>query len=81
MSDDPNDLLIEQAVSAYRERDTSGRIMPSPARWDLPPELREALFKRQLESRIMERALTLDGMSTTVRCVLDRLRQHFSGQR
>jgi hypothetical protein len=74
MTGEPNEILIEQAVSAYRERDASGRIMPSPAWWDLTPELREELFRRQLESRIIERALTPDGMSTTVRSVLDRLR-------
>ena len=74
MTGEPNDILIEQAVSAYRERDASGRIIPSPAWWDLPPESREELFKRQLESRIMERALNPEGMSTTVRSVLNRLR-------
>ncbi len=74
MTGEPNETLIEQAVSAYRERDASGRIMPSPAWWDLPPDSREELFKRQLESRIIERTFTPDGMSTTVRSVLARLR-------
>jgi hypothetical protein len=74
MTGEPNEILIERAVSAYRERDASGRIMPSPAWWDLPQESREELFHLQLESRILERALTPDGISTTVRSVLDRLR-------
>jgi hypothetical protein len=73
MTDDPNDSLIEQAVSAFRERDASGRIMPSPAWWDIPPEARDVLFQRQLESRIMERAFAPDGRSNTIRAVLDRL--------
>ena len=74
MTGELNEILIEQAVSAYRERDASGRILPSPAWWDLPPDSRQELFNRQLESRIIERALTPDGMSTTVRSVLERLR-------
>ena len=73
MTDDPKEILIEQAVSAYRERTTSGRILPSPAWWDLPPESREELFKRQLQSRIVERAAARDGMSATVRSVINRL--------
>lgn len=73
MTDYRNDSLIEQAVSAYRDRDPSGRITPSPAWWDLPQEAREALFVRQLESRIVESVLDPDGRSTTVRAVLQRL--------
>ena len=56
MSDDPKDLLIEKAVSAFRERDAWGRILPSPSWLDLPAEDRDALFARQLESRLIERA-------------------------
>ena len=74
MSDDPREILIEKAVSAYRERTTSGRILPSPAWRDLPVESREELFQRQLQSRILERALAADGVSSTVRSVLNRLR-------
>jgi hypothetical protein len=73
MTDDPNDILIEAAVSAYRDRDASGRILPSPAWWDLPPDSRQELFDRQLKSRLLERASTRDGMSTTVRSVLRTL--------
>jgi hypothetical protein len=74
MTDDPRDILIEEAISAYRERTTSGRIQPSPAWCDLPAESREELFKRQLQSRILERAAAPDGLSSTVRSVLSRLR-------
>jgi hypothetical protein len=73
MSDEPLEILLEEAVSAYRERTASGRILPSPAWWDLPEESREKLFTRQLQSRIVERALSPDGMSATVRSVLNRL--------
>ena len=74
MSEDLNDLLIEEAASAFRERDSRGRILASPGWWDLPAERRETLFARQLESRIIERALDPKGLSRTVRGVLSRLR-------
>jgi hypothetical protein len=69
-----NEILIEEAVSAYRGRTTSGRLLPSPAWWDLSPESREELFARQLESRFLESALSPDGSSSTVRAVLSRLK-------
>ena len=74
MADDPKEILIEQVVSAYRERTTYGRILPSPAWWDLPPESRDDLFLQQLQSRIVERVFSSDGISTTVRSVLNRLK-------
>ena len=74
MTDDPKDLLIERAASAYRERNTWGRILPAPAWWDLSPADRDALFERQLENRLLERMLSRDGLSATVRAVLDRLK-------
>ncbi len=73
MTDTPRDLLMEQALSAFRERSASGRILPSPSWFDLAPADREALFDLQLESRIFERALSRSGMSTTVQAVLTRL--------
>jgi hypothetical protein len=74
MTYESKELLIEKAASAFRERNTSGRILPSASWFDLAPEDRDALFARQLESRQIERALSRDGMSTTVKAVLDRLR-------
>ena len=74
MSDDRGEILLEEAVSAYRERTTSGRILPSPAWWDLPVESRELLSTRQLQSRVVERAVSSDGMSATVRTILSRIR-------
>ena len=78
MTDDPGDILLEEAVSAYRERSASGRILPSPAWWDLSADSREQLFRRQLQSRILESALDRGGLSTTVKSVLSRLK---SGRR
>lgn len=74
MSKEPKDLLIEEAVSAFRERNSWGRVLPSRAWRDLPPEDREAVFERQLASRVIERAVDPNGRSTTVRAVLERLR-------
>ena len=74
MNDDPKEVLIERAVSAYRERTASGRILPSPAWWDLSPESREKLFAKQLQSRIVERAIDHGGMTSTVKSVLNRLK-------
>jgi len=74
VTDEPKDLLIEEAVSAFRERNSWGRILPSPAWMDLPPADREALFERQLASSILERAIHPSGRSSTVRAVLARLR-------
>jgi len=74
MSDDPKDLLIEQAAAAFRERTAWGRILPSPAWWDLTPEDRETAYARQLESRLIERALRRDGLSCTVLAVMERLK-------
>ena len=74
MNGDPKDLLIEQAASAFRERNTWGRIQPAPAWWDLAPEEREVVYSRQLASRLIERAHNPDGQSTTVYAVLARLK-------
>ena len=73
MTDEPKDLLIEEAVSAFRERNSWGRVLPSRAWWDLPPEGREAAYERQLASRVIERSIDPNGRSSTVRAVLERL--------
>jgi hypothetical protein len=73
MNDESEDLLIEQAISAFRERDASGRILPSPAWQDISPQNREILFQRQIESRLLESVLDSRGLSSTVRAVMSRL--------
>ena len=75
MAADPQNELIEAAVAVFRERNPFGRILAAPAWWDLSPGDRELLFERQLQSRLMERALDTNGLSSTVRAVLGRLRQ------
>jgi DNA-directed RNA polymerase specialized sigma24 family protein len=67
------EIMIEQACSAFRDRDRWGRILPSPAFLDLAPEARAQLFQLQLETRELERALNPAGRSGTVRAVLQRM--------
>ena len=66
------DALLEAATTAYRERDTSGRIDPSPQWADLTPEQRDVLYERQLLSRALERALHPRQLSSTAGAVLGR---------
>jgi len=74
-NDADRDALIEATASAFRERDASGRIVPSPAWRDLAPEDREAAFDHQIAARHVERALDPDGLSATARAVLLRARR------
>jgi len=67
------EVQLEAATAAFRERDVSGRIQPSPAWWDLSPEDRERLFQRQVEARLVEAAVDPEGLSSTARAVLGRI--------
>jgi hypothetical protein len=67
------ELLLEAATGAFRERDTFGRLKPSPAWADLSPAQREALFDRQVAARLVERAIDPQGLTSTDRAVLDRI--------
>jgi len=66
-------LLIESVASAWRDRDASGRAVPPPAWWDLPPDGRLLAFDAQVATRELERAVDPEGRSGTVRAVMDRL--------
>ena len=65
------ELLVEAAATAHREIDRDGRLLPPPAWADLPPDAREELFRLQLATRTIEKALT--GASGTVRAVMSRI--------
>ena len=67
------ELLVEAALGAHRERDVDGLPLPAPAWADLTPEGREEVFRRQLQSRALESALDGRGWSSTVRAVMARL--------
>ena len=65
--------LIEAAVTAHRDRDADGRIVPPPAWWDLAPDALDGLFAEQLLAREIERAVDPQGESGTVKAVMERI--------
>ncbi len=65
--------LLEAAATPFRERDPSGRILPSPAFMDLPPSARDGLASRQAAMREIERSMHELGWSGTVQAVMDRI--------
>ena len=71
MSEREREALVEAAATAFRERDREGRLAPPPAWWDMSPQQREELFRLQLATRELERAVT--GTTGTVRAVLMRV--------
>ena len=73
MSSAETGALIEAAVTAYRERDADGRIVPPPAWWDLAPEALDELFAQQTLAREIERAMDPKGESATVKVVMGRI--------
>jgi hypothetical protein len=67
--------LIEAAASAFRERDARGAIRFAPAWWDLDADGRREAFKAACLNRVVEAALDPQGLSSTARAVLARLRR------
>jgi hypothetical protein len=65
--------LIEQVITAYRNRDHNGSIVDSPAWHDLTPDERQHAFELTLQQRQLEQAIDPEGLSTTVRAVLARI--------
>ena len=72
MTPDDRDILIEAAVTAYRGRDASGFILPSPAWMDLSPEDRSGVFEVQTQSRKIETAYHPRGLNSTMRAVIEK---------
>jgi hypothetical protein len=70
------ELLVEQVAGAHRTPPkTFGELSYHPAWHDLPPAARERAFERALALRVAEAALDPDGLSTTARAVLARIRR------
>lgn len=67
------DALIEASVTARRETDREGRLVPPAAWWDLSPGDADELFRRQVVTRALERATAPGGRSATVSAVLARI--------
>jgi hypothetical protein len=68
------DPTFEQALSAHRERDAHGAIVPSAAWFDLSPDDRLRAHDEAAVARRLEAALDPQGLSSTARAVLARLR-------
>ena len=76
MTPEEEDLLVEQVAGAHRTPPrTFGELNYHPAWHDLPPAARERAFDRALALRVAEAALDPDGLSTTARAVLARIRR------
>jgi len=70
VTDAERELLVEQVLTAHRERDVRGGIKASPAFYDLDDEGRRRSFDEALRQRAIEAAYDPAGRSTTVRSVL-----------
>ena len=65
--------LIEQVVSAFRERGARGDIRWSPAWHDLDESDRRRAFDQTLTARELEAASNRRGLSSTAHAVLARV--------
>lgn len=73
---DERQSLIERAASAFRPRDPrDGRARPHPAWLDLDEAGRQEAFATATRLRALEAALDGEGLSTTGRAVLARIRR------
>jgi hypothetical protein len=68
------EILIEAAAGAWREPDPRGGLRRHPAWWDLDEAGRHAAYERALQSRALEAAMDPEGLSTTARAVLARIK-------
>ena len=72
--EDERELLIEQVVSAWRPQGSDGGVRAHPAWHDLDDGGREEAARRAMQARQMEAALDPQGLSTTARRVLQKIR-------
>ncbi|MFS8068804.1 MAG: hypothetical protein ACMG6S_20785 [Byssovorax sp.] len=68
------EALIEALAGAYRARDPHGTITSHPAFHDLDDAGRLEAFDAARRLRLVEAALDPQGLSTTARAVLARIR-------
>jgi hypothetical protein len=74
MTEEERELLIAAAAGAWRASDADGAPRAHPAWHDLDDAGRGELFAITAELRAIEAALDSDGLSSTVRAVLARIR-------
>ena len=70
----PRESLLEAPVTAWRARDASGTVQPHPAWADLNEAGRSEVYEATLRVRALEAALDPEGLTTTGRAVLARIR-------
>jgi hypothetical protein len=70
----PNEALVEAAAGAWRPRDAAGGIRFHPAWYDLDDAGREEAFEAAAKMRAVEAAVDTEGLSSTARAVLARIR-------
>ncbi len=69
------EILVEAAAGAWRPRRPGGGIGSHPAWHDLDAAGREEAFQAARSARRLEAALDPDGLSSTSRAVLARVRR------
>lgn len=77
MTDDERRELIEQAAAAHRSVAPDGTLRAAPAWHDLDDEGRREAAALAAALRGLEAALDPDGLSTTGKLVLGRIRRQF----
>ena len=74
MNERERNLLVEQAVSAWRPRGPRGELRDHPAWHDLDASGREQVHRETVLQRALESALDSQGLSSTAHAVLARIR-------
>ena len=74
MSPRERQILIEHATTAWRPRDPSGGIDSHPTWHDLDESERLEVYRATVLQRVLEASLDREGLSTTARAVLARIR-------
>ena len=69
------EALVAAATTAFRARDVDGRVLLDPSWLDLDEAGRLEAFDATTTQRRLEAASDPDGLSTTARAVLARLRR------
>lgn len=75
MTPEEREQLIYAVTSAHRDRDPHGEIRSHRAFFDLDEEGRVAAHDETVKLRALERAVGNDGLTTTARAILARIRR------
>lgn len=75
MTPEDRALLVAAVTTAHRGRDPDGRPRAHPAWHDLDEAGRREAFDATMAARALEAALDPEGLSTTARAVLARIRR------